>query len=239
MTTEWVSLYGQQVCRDVAKPWRWFNAVGPDVTKWTLNPNDVPLAASDAISGYKVVAVGTSPITLVAGAEGGALLFTSGTANTPDGVQAQAVTEGFYFAQKWPCYFGCCVQGNDVDQTAWFLGLGITDDTSVPTNSDNVSFRTADESSVLTFVTEKNDLESTAAVATLVDATDITLEWFYDGATVTAYVNGTEVASVADSSSTWPNDEYLAPTLAMLSGEASANTLQIVWARAIQIRQTS
>ena len=237
MTTEWVSLYGQQVLRDTAKTWRWFDAIGPDVTEWVLDPNDVPLTATNAISGYALQAIGTSPVSFVAGADGGAVLFTTGSAGT-DGVQIQCVTEGFYLASKWPCYWGCRVKINDADKTALFAGLGITDTTSHPANSDNISFRSAADSATLTFHVEKNDLETAQAVGTLTDALYVDVEWFYDGDKVTAYVNGAEVGSVSDASSTFPNDEYLTPTLAVLAGEADANTLTIQWARAIQIRQT-
>jgi hypothetical protein len=34
-----------------------------------------------------------------------------------------------------------------------------------------------------------------------------------------------------------PNDEYLTPTLAFLTGEGTANTMTIKWAKAWQIRE--
>ena len=57
-----------------------------------------------------------------------------------------------------------------------------------------------------------------------------------NGATATAYVNGSEVASVAATDDNFPDDEHLTPTFAILTGDNAAITLTLDWLRAIQIR---
>jgi len=41
-----------------------------------------------------------------------------------------------------------------------------------------------------------------------VAATDVTLEWYFDGVNVYAYVNGVLAATVAASNACFPNTEY-------------------------------
>jgi hypothetical protein len=65
------------------------------------------------------------------------------------------------------------------------------------------------------------------------------VEFYSDGKTLHFYVNGSEVASQAVSVATMPNDEFLAPTIAFLTGEATGNTLGVKWAKAFQIRETA
>lgn len=235
MATEWVSLYNQQVARDTVKTWRWYDAAGPDVTKWELNPNNIPLTASTTISGYTVTAAGTSPITLVAGADGGALLLTTGGTEN-NGVQLQPITEAFKFAAKWPCYFGCKIAISDATESDMLVGLTITDTSAATAVSDGIYFASVDGTAAVTFQTMKTTASSTA-VKTLANATATLFEWFFDGATFTAYVDGVEAASVAYTATTVPNVEYLTPMIAFLTGATAAITMTVNWARAIQVRQ--
>ena len=43
-------------------------------------------------------------------------------------------------------------------------------------------------------------------------------------------------ATVAASNANFPNDEHLAASIALLTGEGAANTLSVAWMRAIQIQ---
>jgi hypothetical protein len=235
MTTELATVGNSLVMRDAVKTWRWFDAFGPAVTKWEFNPNQIPLASSTTVSGYTVTNV-NGTLVFVAGADGGAINFVPAGAEN-DGIQLQPVTEGFYFAARWPAYFGVKLQASDVDQVDLFAGLSITDTDACTAVTDGIFFWSVDESAACTFNVEKNSVNSQNSVATLVDATDILLEFAFDGTNVTAYVNGTEMASVAYTSASFPNDEYLTPILGMLTGATAANTMTVSWARAIQLRE--
>lgn len=229
MTVESASVHSQLVMRDTVKTWRWYDAFGPNVAKW--EEDGVQYNVDD----YTKTDVGTDTIALVAGADNGNLLFTSGT-NENDGTQIQLEGEAFKFASAYPCYFGAKFKVNDADQVDVALGLGITDSTFIAGATDGLYFRSVDESAVLNFIAEKDENESSLAVTTLVDDTFVTVEFYYDGTSaVTVYLDGTEVGSIATSDTNFPDDEYLTPTLAILTGDASANTMTVEWARAIQL----
>lgn len=221
-------IHNHIVYRDSINTFRWYDAFGPDVAKWIED------AGRYTADNYTVTAVNASTIAQVDGALGGNLLFTAGGAEN-DGVQAQLKGEAFYLNGAYPCYFGCRFKANDVDQVDALVGLAIQDTTAIVAVSDGAYFRTVDESAALNFILEKDSAESSTAVATLTDDTFITAEFYYDGDTIDAYINGTLVASVATTDTNMPDDEYLSPILAMLSGEGTANTMTVDWARAIQI----
>jgi hypothetical protein len=126
---------------------------------------------------------------------------------------------------------------NDADQTDFLVGLAITDTSAIDGLSDGIYFRSVDETAVVHGCTEKDSIESATAVGTAVDDAYILLEWQFDGAEVTFYVNGAEAGSTLYGSATFPNDEYLTPTLAFLTGEGTANTFTVRWAQAFQIRE--
>ena len=102
--------------------------------------------------------------------------------------------------------------------------------------TDDIGFRTDDESTALQFILEKDSNETSNSVGTLTDAGWVTCEFYYDGADyVYAYVDGTLTASVARTDTNFPNDEHLTPTIGILTGDNSANTMTVQWARAFQI----
>lgn len=242
MAPETTTINGHMVIRDQVNTWRWFDAFGPNVTKWVLDPYTLALATNATITNYTVSAAGTSPMTMVAGADGGALLMTSGGTEN-NGVQFQPVTEGFYFASRWPCYFGAKFSIDDADESDMFIGLSITDSSAATEVSDGIFFWSIDGATALNFCTAKDNSSassiSTTAAATLTDAGVFTVEWYFDGTNVTAYVNGSEIGSIAYTATTFPNDEYLTPIIAVLTGENNAAALTLYWAKAIQIRAAS
>ena len=79
---------------------------------------------------------------------------------------------------------------------------------------------------------------TTEAVHSFVAATDVILEWYYDGTNVYAYVNGDLAATIAASNANFPNDEYMTPTIDFTTGSGDARTCQIDWLRAIQVQAT-
>lgn len=226
------------VITEVTKPWRWLAAFGPSVTKWELNPADLPLASTTSLPGYTHTAMTSGNMTLTAGAAGGELVITAGAGDNQGG-QIQGLSEAFTFAAAYPTYFGASIAVNDADQTDVFVGLAITDTSILDGVTDSIGFRSVDESAVISGMTEKNNVESVIAAGTLLDDTYMIVEFYSDGKTLHFYVNGSEVASQAVSVATMPNDEFLAPTIAFLTGEATANTLGVKWAKAFQIRETA
>jgi hypothetical protein len=218
------TLHNHTVYYDTDNIMRWIDVFGPKATKWIME--SVRYTADN----YTVTAVNGSTIAQVAGA------FADSTEN--DGVQMQLLGEAFYLSGQYPAYFGCRFQGDDVDQTDLLVGLAIQDTTAIVAVSDGAYFRSVDESAVLNFVLEKDTVETSNAASTLTDSTWTVAEFYYDGVTnITAYIDGVQVAQVALTDANMPDDEYLSPILAMLTGEGVTNSITVAWARAFQIRE--
>jgi len=241
MAVEWATLNDALVLRDTKLNWRLYDAFGPNVVKWIedfvyLNVDDTTTDLTAYTHTPVEAGAGTSTAALTPAA-GGALLITA-AANENDGLNLQLKNgEAFKFDAAYPTYFGIKLQAADVDQSDFLVGLAVQDTSAIAAVADGVYFRSVDEAATVQFITEKDSTETSAgSVATMSDATDITLEFYYDGVNATAYVNGTEAASVANSDTNFQDDEELTPTIAFLTGEAVANTMQVAWARCIQIR---
>lgn len=233
MTVETTTIKDNMVIRDSVKTWRWFDAFGPNVRKWELGPNQV-VSTTTAAGGTVTQTNGT--LVTADSTTGGAIVLTLGGADN-DVIEVQSRTEPFYFASAWPAYFGCKVQLVDADQQDVHLGFTIRDTDHAGGISDGIYLRLVDQSALMSLVLEKNSTESTTAVLTAADATDYTLEMYYDGAGyIHAYVNDTLIASVATSDANWCNDEHLCATVANQAGEGTANNLTLYWARAIQVQ---
>lgn len=239
MASEWSSIRDNMVLRNTVNTWQWYDAAGPEVVKYVTH---FEALATDDTTGdpteftQTVVEVGAGDSTAVlTTTKGGALLMTS-AGNENDGVQLQLKGEAWQLNTSHQCYFGVQFAINDVDQVDALLGLAMTDTTLLGGVDTAVYFRTVDESATLQFVVEKNNTESATNVATLTDATNVTAEFFWDGTNITAYINGTQAASVATTDAAFPDDEVLTLSLAMLTGEATANTLTVEWVRAIQVQ---
>jgi len=235
MAVETATVRNHLVMRDENKTWRWFDAFGPNVVKWELDMVTLAQDASANPAGYTTTEVGTDTCALQESTDKGQLLFTTG-GTTDNGIQIQPLGEAFSFANRYPCYFGARLAVNDADQVDAFVGLGLADASHLAAADTDIGFRTDDESATLQFILEKDTNETSTSVATLTDAGWVTAEFFYDGADyVYAYVDGTLQATVARTDANFPNDEHLTPTIAILTGDDSANTLTVQWARAIQI----
>lgn len=231
MATETALVKNNLVVRDDVDTWRWFDAFGPNVVKWSVGGNNVvstTTAAGCTITQTNGTVAATDSTT------GGAIKLTLGGADN-DKVEIQSHAEPFYFASKWPAYFGCKFQLVDADQQDVSVGFVIRDTDIAGGVTDGLYFRIVDENASVSLVLEKNSTETTATVATAADATDITLEMYYDGDYVYAYVNGTLAASVV-ATTNFCDDEHLTATIANQAGEATANNLTLYWARAIQVQ---
>lgn len=234
MTTELATVNNHLVMRDSEKTWRWFDAFGPNVCKWRLNPVDSQVVSTTTAAGADVDVFTAGTLVSVDSVDGGAVAWTpSGTED--QGLQAMW-GEGFSFASKWPFYFGCKFQHTDADQCDFIIGLSINDEEAIGGVSDGLYFRTVDASAVLSLVLEKDSAETTLELVTMADASDVTAEMYYDGTTVYGYINGVLAGSVAASNANMPNDEHLGVLIALATGEGTANTVTVKWARAIQLQ---
>jgi len=215
---------------------RWIDAIGPDVTKYILNTAYLPVDDTTGDpTGFTmtVVEAGAGGDSTVALSDNTLLITTDNAEN--DGVNLQLKGEAFDFASGNYVYFGINFQVNDADQTDFLVGLCITDTTLLGGMTDGVYFESLDESTDINFVLEKDSTETTSAsaVGTLADATNVTLEFLFDGTNVDAYVNGTLQTRLATTN--LPDNEQLTPSIHFLTGEATANTMAVNWWRVIQI----
>lgn len=234
--SQWIN--GALVYYDTTRQ-RWIDAIGANVikylqdfvalptddttgdpTEWTLTPVEVGAGNSTAVLNT---------------AAGGSLLLTT-AANEDDGLNLQLKGEAFKLESNKPCYFGIKFQVSDAAQTDVLVGLCITDTTLLGGMTDGVYFECLDGSTDINFVLEKNSTETTsaAAVGTLADATDVILEFVWDGSNVDAYVNGTLQTRLAQTN--LPDDEVLTPSIHFLNGAAGAETMTVEWLRVIQLR---
>jgi hypothetical protein len=232
MATETVAVGNSLVYRDTVNTWRWYDGIGPDVRKWKLDHTDV---VSTTTAAGQIVTQTNGTLVATDSTTGGAVTLTV-VAGDNNLITVQGHSEAFYFASRWPAYYGCKFQLVDADQTDFFAGWIIKDTDLAGGTTDGIYFRLVDESAVLSLVLEQDSAETTVEVATLADATDYTLEMYHDGDYVHAYVNGALATSVATTNANFCNDEHLAGTFGIQTGEASANNATLYWARAIQVQ---
>ena len=231
-------IHGHIVYTDAQYAHRWLDVVGPNAVKWREEFVTFPIDdTSKNPTAYTTTEVGTCTIALAAGADAGNCVITTG-ATENNGLQIQALGEAFKLVQGYPFYLGAKFALSDVSEVDAAVGLSITDTTLLADGAtDTFMFRTDDDVSVMHLIVEQDSAETLAAGYTLTDGAVVTAEVEYDGeGTATVYINGIEVATVSDQDANWPSDEYLTPTIAILTGETAANTFTLEWARIFQIR---
>ena len=125
-------------------------------------------------------------------------------------------------------WFKAKFQGVDVDQTDFLLGIHITATDPVDTApTDGIWFHSPDDSAAINIHCVKDSVYTSAAsIGTMVDATDITVGFYWDGVSLIHYfVNDIEQGTL--SSGTIPDDEYMAISFGCQNGEATANTMTV------------
>ena len=215
---------------------RWLDAIGADVTKFILNPAYFPV---DDTTGDPL---GFTTTTVDGGSDGAGfvslvdnkLVISTDNADN-DGASVQLKGEAFDFASGNLVYFGIKMQASEATQSDFLVGLCITDTALLGGMTHGVYFTKVDASTDINFVLEKSSTATTSAsaVGTFADATDIILEFLFDGTNVDAYVDGVLQTRLATTN--LPNDEQLTVSVEFLTGAASVETLSIAWLRAIQI----
>ena len=214
---------------------RLVDALGEDVYKYELTTPTLNATTVDP-SGWTttVVEAGTGTTEFDANNTAGRVGTITCAADENDGGQYQLLGEGFEFTSDQDIYAGIEFQGNDVAQTDILFGLCITDTTLLGGMTDGVYWESLDGSATTSTVTEKDSTETqTDSVSTLTDATDQVLEIYFDGSSVYFFAYGTQSSTIHTANI--PDDEALTLSLAVLTGEATANTVNVKWLRAIQI----
>lgn len=155
----------------------------------------------------------------------GRLLITTDN-NAADSTFIQAQFETYLMETGKKAWFKTKFQVADATD-GLVIGMHILDASPLASAaSDGIFFRSADDADTISLVVTKDSTETTLEVATLVDATDITLGWYYNGNDkVEAYVNDAYVGSVATTN--LPDDEELAEGFGIKNGTAAAKTLNM------------
>lgn len=215
---------------------RVIDAIGPDVIKFNERFVRPLVSAADTVLDWTTTLVeagaGESTITKPDGVDSG-LLFTTDAAED-DGISLQLKGESFKLTTGCKAlYFMARLQASEATQIDWLVGLCITDTTLLGGMSDGIYFEKLDGGTGISCTTEKNASETqTDNLATFAAATDVTLEFYYDGTAVEFFVNG---SSVARHTTNIVDDEDITPSLEVLAGSANARTLALKEMRAIQI----
>ena len=215
----WLEVVGEKLTRHVENFVRW------PVDDQTGDPTEYTFAT---------VETGGASTVAQSDAVGGNMVMTC-AGNENDGPQIQLTGESFKLDGQYPCYFGIRFQVNDADQVDFLAGLCITDTTLLGGLSDGIYFQTVDESTALTIEIEQDSTASSGSIHTLLDDTWVIAEWLFDGQYVDSYIDGVLQTRLAVTN--LPDDEELTVSLALLSGEGTANTATIDWVRAFQIRE--
>ena len=210
---------------------RLLDAVGPDVIKEIDDFVRTPIA-SNALPGWTTTLVGASTITKLDQSGGWIRLTTAGAEN--DGVNSQITGEPFILKAGNRVYFGAFgVTISDATQSDFFLGLAGTDTAILGGTNSRIGFEKLDAATDIKAMLEAATVETlTASLHTLVAATAVDLEFYWDGAAATFFVNGVAVATPA--ATNVPVEEV---TLSMefLTGSANARTLDLDKLAVIQI----
>ena len=185
---------------------------------FTYNSGDWTITTTEAGTGSASEAVTSSA--------GGALLLTNAAGdNDLDFLQLKG--EGFKLSTSKKAYFSARFKVNDVDQSDFVMGLGITDTTPLDT-TDGVFFISADGDAGLDFLVEKdNTATTTEDVATMADDTFIPTTWVIDPDASKEYYSINNAAPVGVAITNLPDDEELTVSFGIQNGEASAQTMTI------------
>lgn len=175
---------------------------------------------------------GTSTIAATGVAAGWARVNTA--ANENDGAQAQLDAISFALPTAKKLWFEARVEvTEEITQSDWFIGLLALDTTIIAGVPDNhVYFHKDDGDAKIDFANDKAGTPTAnAEVATSVVDTPVRLGFTWDGTTITAYVDG---SSVATSTTNIPT-VAMAIAFGYLNGAGSAQNegMNVDWIRCV------
>ena len=218
---------------------RLIDVIGDNVIKYELRPGQVQVNAGTGSdpAGWTttMVEAGLGGSSEVHASNAAGYLWELLTDNAEnDGISMQLNGEPFELTSDQDLYCGFEFEINDVTQTDFFLGLAISDTAILGGVTDRIGFESLDGSTDMKFMLEKDSTETlSASLHTLVDATLVFAEFYWNGSGIEVFVDGVSVATPAVTN--LPNDEALRLSLEFLTGEATANTMKIRQGRIIQI----
>ena len=216
---------------------RLLNAIGENVVSYIEDFVNLPVddTTGDPLAWTTTVVEAGSGTTTFASTDasgGKAIITTAG--NEDDGGNYQLNGESFETTSDQDLYFGTKLAINDADNTDIIVGLAVTDTTLLGGLADGIYFESVDGSASISTVTEASSTATqNDSAGTLVDATEIELEFYYDGTAgnVEFYIDGTLV----NTHTTNIPSTQMRVSVHFLTGEATANTCTIDWIRCIQI----
>lgn len=189
-----------------------------------------------AAGDWTITTTGSGTVALTDG-DGGLLLITNSAADN-DAVFLDKKGSSFLMETNKQAWFGARFKVSDATQSDLVVGLQITDTTPLAV-SDGIWFQKDDGDTHIDVYCGKSAGAGTTSaldIAELADATFIELAWWYDGASaVTAWVNGSKVATL-DASSTYLPDAALTVSFGLQNGEAVAKTMTVDWLYALKER---
>ena len=223
---------------------RWYDAIGPSVAKYlqefvTWPDDDTTSDPTEFVCTITEAGGGGDSTAAITDAAGGAMLITTDNLEN-DGYRLQLghanAGESILMDGDYPVYMGIKFAINDVTDTDFFFGLAVTDADALGGVTDGMYFRMVDADDELFFVAERDGAETAVEVHTLVDAAEVTAEFYFDGGTVYVYIDGVLMTSLRSTAPNFPDDEELRLTLEFLTGEAVANTCTVSWMKMIHLR---
>lgn len=215
--------------------YRWVRAVGPDVRAWELRFGSDFTTACEFTATAVSVGAGTSTPSQAITA-GDRLLLTNAAAEN-DGLNIQVVGTPFQLTSGKPLYFGAKVSISDATQSDFLVGLCSLDTTIIAAHAvaladDGVYFYKLDGGTAIVAAAEKAGTVSSVTAAAIATTAKRIYEIFWDGnGTITYYLDGVEVTSMAAGYPT----VVLSPSIVLQNGEAVVKTGLVEWMRCIQL----
>jgi hypothetical protein len=204
----------------------------PDPTKYITYFNDFHIYTVGDWTLTTTEAGAGDATEAITGENGGVLLITNDAADD-DRDFFQLAAETFKFIAGKKLWFKARFKVSDATQSDFVMGLQITDTTPLDV-TDGVFFQKDDGDAFLDFRVEKNNTATAAtAIHTMVDATYVTVGFYYDGGTVGSTGNGTiayYVDDVCKGTSVCTNlvdDEELTVSFGIQNGAAAAKTMSV------------
>lgn len=217
---------------------RLIEAFGQNVVKYSTDFTNLPVDdttgdPTEWTTTVVEVGAGDTLFALTDGAGGLARITTAGNEN--DGGSYQLGATCFELTTDQVLYFGAFgVTISDVTQSDFFLGLAVTDTAILGGVADRIGFQSVDASATMTFPIEKSTTETNFdPTVTLVDATAVDLEFYYDGSGLEIFVDGASQGKPAVTN--LPDDVVMRLSWEFLTGAASAETMDINRITVIQI----
>jgi hypothetical protein len=160
--------------------------------------------------------------------DGGVLLITNDAADN-DADFFQKVGESFLMAAGKKAWFKARFKVSDATQSDFVIGLQVTDTTPLDA-TDGIYFQKDDGDTQLDVYCRKDATtgsNSATNIATVADATYMSVAWYYDGKGSLKYYVDDVHKGTLDASSTYLPDTELTVSFGIQNGEAVAKTMSI------------